>query len=146
MKGPDHREASGCPIACSLDLIGDRWTLLIVRDLMFMGKHEYNEFLAMPEGISTNVLADRLKRLRGEGLIDSVRHPTQKNRKLYFLTPAGKGLLDVLVAVVLWGATHLRHVVEIPPEKRALLKHPERMKREVRKGLDAWERAHLGSR
>ena len=143
MIGPDHRESSGCPIACSLDIIGDRWTLLIIRDLMFMGKHEYNEFLAMPEGISTNILADRLKRLQKEGIIDSARHPMQGNKKLYYLTAAGKDLIDIMMAIVIWGAAHLKHIVDIPTEKRAMLKEPERMKKYVLTSHLEWEAAHL---
>lgn len=97
---------SSCPIACSLDLIGDRWTLVVVRDL-FRGLKTYGEFVAAPEGIPTNILADRLKRLEQAGLV--VREPYQTNppRYAYQLTPMGRDLKPVLGALAGWGLRHL---------------------------------------
>lgn len=102
-----HSDNSPCPIAHALDLIGDRWTLLIVRDLLFRNLHEYKDLLNSFEGISTNVLAERLRRLIRAGLIKSVPHPHSKARKLYYLTPAGKGLIHTLMEIVRWSNAYL---------------------------------------
>lgn len=99
---------SDCPLACSLDLIGDRWTLLIIRDLL-MGKTRYNEFLAAPEGIPTNILADRIKRLEKAGVIKSEPYQQNPPRYAYTLTTKGEGLKPVLAALGLWAQRHLPH-------------------------------------
>ena len=104
---------SACPIACSLDLLGDRWTLLVIRDL-FAGKRRYGEFAASPEHIPTNILADRLRRLEHAGLIDGARYSSHARRREYHLTPAGQALRPILRALSDWGHTHL-------PETRALI-------------------------
>jgi len=75
-----------CPLANILDIIGDRWTLLVIRDLLFLEKHEFHEFLNAGEGISTNILAARLKRLMASDIAHMRPHPTNKRRKLYYLT------------------------------------------------------------
>jgi DNA-binding HxlR family transcriptional regulator len=94
---------SDCPIACTLDLIGDRWTLLIVRDL-FKAKHRFSEFLGAGEGITTNILTDRLKRLEQAGLVKRSRYQDHPPRYEYHLTPAGRSLSPVLKAIFTWGA------------------------------------------
>ena len=71
------RHRSPCPIASALDILGDKWTFLVVRDLLFMGKHQYGELLESPEGIPTNILAERLKRLEAAGLLE--KRPYQTN-------------------------------------------------------------------
>ena len=98
---PFRPQRSGCPIAATLDLVGDRWSLVIIRD-MFVGKMRYGEFLASPEGITTNILADRLKRMERLGLV--TRQPYQKRpvRHEYSLTPRGDSLLPVLQAICRW--------------------------------------------
>jgi DNA-binding HxlR family transcriptional regulator len=97
---------SDCPVACSLDLLGDRWTLLVIRDL-FRGLKRYGEFLAAPEGIPTNILAERLERLETAGLIK--REPYQQNppRYAYTLTPKGSDLKPVLGSLATWGMRHV---------------------------------------
>jgi DNA-binding HxlR family transcriptional regulator len=104
---------STCPVACSLDLLGDRWTLLVVRDL-FRGLTRYGEFLAGPEGIPTNILAERLERLGAAGLIK--RAPYQQNppRYTYTLTSKGTDLKPVLGALAMWA---IRHVPRTQPDK-----------------------------
>lgn len=97
---------SPCPIACSLDLLGDRWTLLVVRDLL-LGRSHFKEFLASPEGIATNVLAERLARLVAAGLAErrpSAQHP---GRDAYGLTPKGRALRPVIGAITKWGLEQL---------------------------------------
>lgn len=95
-----------CPIALALDLFGDAWSLLVVRDLMFKGISGYNGFLAAGEGIATNVLSDRLMRLEEAGIIDKRRDPEDGRRFVYRLTAKGADLAPVLVSMVLWSAKH----------------------------------------
>ncbi len=97
---------SDCPVACTLDLIGDRWTLLIVRDLM-MGKRRFSQFLESGEGIKTNILADRLKRLERTGLVERSPYQDRPPRYEYQLTDAGRDLSPVLKAVAVWGRAHI---------------------------------------
>jgi DNA-binding HxlR family transcriptional regulator len=97
---------SHCPIACTLDLIGDRWTLLVIRDLT-LGKERFEEFLASPEGISTNILSDRLKRLEELDLITKEPYGSHTRRMRYQLTPKGKGLKRVMAAITRWGLDNI---------------------------------------
>jgi DNA-binding HxlR family transcriptional regulator len=110
----DLMTRSGCPIATTLDLVGDKWSLVIVRD-MLIGKRRYGEFLASPEGITTNILADRLKRMEQYGLVS--KEPYQENppRYDYALTPTGVSLLPVLQAMCRWGNRNIRDTWT-PPE------------------------------
>jgi len=103
---PSTALRSPCPIAGSLDLIGDRWTLLVVRDL-FWGKTRYGEFLASPEGIPTNILAERLERLETAGLVRSEPYQRHPPRHAYHLTAKGRDLQPVLGALVKWGKRHV---------------------------------------
>ena len=93
---------SPCPIASTLDLVGDRWTLVVIRD-MLTGKRLYGEFLASPEGISTNILADRLQSLERAGLVRRRAYQSNPPRHEYRLTPKGRGLLPVLQEICRWG-------------------------------------------
>ena len=108
MSKPSSRNCrhTGCPIAFTLEVLGDRWTLLIIRDLIFMGKRYYGEFLKSGEGIATNVLADRLGRLESEGIVSKQVDPKDQKKYLYRLTDKGEDLLPVLLEMILWGATH----------------------------------------
>ncbi|MCC6981554.1 MAG: helix-turn-helix transcriptional regulator [Candidatus Melainabacteria bacterium] len=134
---------SCCPITNVLDIVGDRWTLLVVRDLLLLGKHEYKDFMASPESIATNVLADRLKRLSCAGIIDEIAYPTNKSRKIYYLTGKGKALLPMLVEMILWGGNYLSEV-EIPKQKfRQIKKDPEAFKKGVLESIAEWERTVL---
>ena len=97
---------SGCPIDYALDIFGDRWTLLVIRDLVFMGKRHFREFSGSPEGIASNILASRLKKLEERGVIS--RKPDPKNRKqvVYELTEKGIDLIPVLIEIIRWGGSH----------------------------------------
>src|SRR5436190_2390097 len=97
---------SACPVACSLDLIGDRWTMLVIRDLLH-GKSRYSEFLDSAEGIPTNILADRLRRLEQAGLISSATYGSHSRRKAYQLTESGRALAPAIRALRDWGLAHL---------------------------------------
>lgn len=102
------RRPSGCPIDYALDIFGDRWTLLVVRDLVFGGKCHFNEFSSSPERIASNILAARLKRLEQRGVI--TRRPDPGNRKqvVYELTEMGIDLVPVLIEIIRWGGGHDR--------------------------------------
>lgn len=100
------KRRSRCPVTFALDQVGDKWSLLVVRDLMFQGKRTYGEFLESGEGIATNVLADRLKCLETEGLVEKIRDPENKRRYLYSLTGKGLDLAPVLLEMVRWSAKY----------------------------------------
>ncbi len=105
-----------CPIANVLDLVGDKWTLLIVRDLLFIGKRRYQELAESPEHIPTNILADRLKRLEREGLVAKSPYQTNPVRYAYSLTPKGADLRPLLLAMVTWSGKHVP-AARKPPAK-----------------------------
>lgn len=98
-------ERSFCPVACALDQLGDKWTLLIIRDLL-LGKRRYRELLASPEGIATNILADRLKKLEAAGIVLQQAYQQKPVRYEYVLTKKGEDLRPVLQALVKWGKTY----------------------------------------
>lgn len=140
----EHKNRTGCPIACSLDILGDHWTLLVIRNLMFLGLHEYKDMLQTEEQISSSILSDRLKKLECEKLIASIPHPDSKRRKLYYLTASGKDLIHVMVNLVLWANTHLSERLNIPAEKKDLLeKNPEQFKSLILEQIQKWEEEHL---
>jgi DNA-binding HxlR family transcriptional regulator len=97
---------SDCPINFALEIFGDRWTFLIVRDLMFKGKHFYGEFLLSEEKIATNTLADRLSLLESNGIVSKSSDPSHKQKIMYSLTQKGIDLVPVLVEVIMWSAKY----------------------------------------
>ncbi len=103
---PPRRARSGCPISIALELLGDAWSLLIVRDLMFKDGRTYNDFLSGGEGIASNILADRLRKLEDADIIEKRRDPDDARRILYRLTAKGIDLAPVLVELVIWSARH----------------------------------------
>lgn len=107
---------SDCPISYSLDIWGDKWSLLIIRDLLFNKQLTYGDFLRAQEGISTNILAARLLRLEEQGLIDRMDHPESKAKVLYRLTPKGIGLLPVLVEINQWAHQYF----PVPESRKAM--------------------------
>lgn len=106
VKRSKQEPRSNCPITSSLELIGDRWTMVVLRD-MFIGKKRYSDFLASPEGISTNILADRLAMMEYSGLIESKPYQERPLRLEYELTEKGAGLLPVLQELCRWGNCYL---------------------------------------
>ncbi|MGH8548396.1 MAG: winged helix-turn-helix transcriptional regulator [Methylococcales bacterium] len=116
MSGPtdeqDRLSRSHCPIANALELFGDRWTLLIIRDLM-LGKNYYREFLASVEAISTNILADRLRKMQNMGIVIKGSAVDQDDRA-YFLTEKGEELRPILNAISAWGGKHIPGVECFP--------------------------------
>jgi DNA-binding HxlR family transcriptional regulator len=100
-----------------LDLLGDKWTLLVVRDLLFVGKRRFGEFLASPEGIPTNILTERLRRLEECGIVARTPYQERPQRFEYHLTRKGTDLLPVLRAIAEWARRHIPGTVqEAPPE------------------------------
>ena len=100
-KGPPPKR-SPCPVAYSLDIFGDRWTLLVIRDL-FYGRTRFKQFAASPEGIPTNILSDRLERLLARGIIEQIPAEDGTKRMAYRLTKKGKALGPILKAMRNWG-------------------------------------------
>jgi DNA-binding HxlR family transcriptional regulator len=126
---------SACPISTTLDILGDKWTLLIIRDLMFSGKTTYGEFLQSQEKIATNILADRLLTLENNGIVEKKAFPGNKAKNLYQLTPKGIDLMPILFEIILWGDKYF----EIPEHIRLLAgkvrKDKKRMIEELSKRL-----------
>lgn len=102
---------SDCPISCALDLIGDKWTLIVLRDLLFFNKTKFDEFLESPEKISTSVLTDRLHKLERAGLIEKAPYSTHRLRMTYSATEKGKTLAPVLNEIVRWGKRNIENTV-----------------------------------
>ena len=97
---------SGCPISFTLDVIGDKWSLLIIRDMIFKRKKNFSEFLGSSEKIASNILTDRLKRLEEEGIITKMQDPDNLKKYIYELAPKGIDLIPMILEVILWGAKH----------------------------------------
>jgi DNA-binding HxlR family transcriptional regulator len=103
---PKPQPRSECPISGSLDMWGDKWSLLIIRDLMFAQKNTYGEFLKSDEKISTNILAARLLALEEAGIVEKLDHPDSKAKIWYQLTPKGIDLLPLIVEISLWASKY----------------------------------------
>ncbi|AZV76915.1 transcriptional regulator [Parasedimentitalea marina] len=97
---------TGCPVAFGLDIFGDRWTLLVIREIMLRGKRTYSEFMEMEEEIATNILIDRLKSLEAEGLVNKERDPENRRSFLYSLTKKGRDLAPILLEIIIWSGEH----------------------------------------
>ena len=100
---------SNCPICFGLDIFGDKWTLLVLRDLVFQRKRYFRELLASDEGIASNILSDRLKRLEAHGLVSRIGDPDDARQIVYRLTEKGIDLVPVLVEIAYWSAKHHPH-------------------------------------
>jgi len=136
---------SDCVLSNVLDVFGDKWTLLIVRDLFFFNKHEYKDFLNSPEAIATNILSDRLKRLAAWEIIDETIHPDNKSRKLYYLTPKGKALLPVLIEMARWGTKYFPDLKSMQEFYRRIEQDENKLKRVILDAIQKWEQRNLTS-
>jgi len=105
-KNPSPKRRSGCPLNASAEVLGDRWSLLIIRDMMLRGFRTYKEFLGSYERIATNILADRLQKLIAHGIITNGPDPSDGRKLIYSLTPKGIDLAPVLTEMVLWAGAH----------------------------------------
>jgi DNA-binding HxlR family transcriptional regulator len=122
---------SGCPISIALEIFGDAWSLLIVRDLMFKGLRTFSEFASSGEKIATNILSDRLARLEAAGILTKAADPADARRVHYRLTEKGMDLAPAMVEIVLWGARHER--TDAPPSMlRAMRLHREQFLADIR--------------
>ncbi|MES2134046.1 MAG: helix-turn-helix domain-containing protein [Bacteroidota bacterium] len=119
------KKRSDCPISCSLDVWGDRWSLLIIRDLMFKKECTYGDFLKSEEKIATNILASRLQTLEENGVINKLDHPDSRAKVLYKLTEKGIDLLPVMIEINLWANKYF----SLPEDRKAIVK-------EVKKGKE----------
>jgi DNA-binding HxlR family transcriptional regulator len=128
---PGPKRRSGCPLNASVETLGDRWSLLIIRDMMLRGFRTYKEFLESFEGIATNILADRLRKLQAYGIITTERDPSDGRRLFYSLTEKGIDLAPVLTEMVLWAARHEK--TENQALVRQMKKDKERLLSAVRK-------------
>ena len=106
MSNAARGDKSRCPISYGLDLFGDRWTLLVLRDLILQGKRRFAEFLAADEGIASNILSDRLRRLERHGIVARSKDPSDARQKIYEVTARGLSLTPVLLEIAAWGASH----------------------------------------
>jgi DNA-binding HxlR family transcriptional regulator len=136
---------SACPISITLDILGDKWTLLIIRDLMFSGKKTYGEFLQSEEKIATNILADRLLILEKTGIVEKKAFPGNKVKNLYQLTPKGIDLLPTLFEIILWGDKYFEIPERVHQLAGEIRKDRNGMIKEISKRLAARE-AESGSR
>ena len=105
-KAGQIKRRSECPLNASVEMLGDRWSLLIIRDMMLRGFRSYKEFMECYEGIATNILADRLRKLVTYGIITTERDPSDGRKLIYLLTQKGIDLAPVLTEMVLWAAAH----------------------------------------
>lgn len=112
------KKRSNCPISSSLDIFGDKWSLLIIRDMMFFNKSTYGEFLKSDEKIATNILASRLQALEENKLIVKLQHPESKAKVLYRLTQKGIDLLPMIVEIHFWADKYF----DIPANISAMIK------------------------
>lgn len=106
---------SNCPINFAVETFGDKWTLLVIRDLMFKEKRHYSDFLASDEKISTNILADRLQKLEGNGVISKSADPENASKYIYALTEKGQALLPAMIEMTAWSA-HYDSLTNTPSE------------------------------
>ena len=116
---------SDCPVSYSLDAWGDKWSLLIIRDLMFAKQCTYGDFLKSAEGIATNILASRLLALEENKLIEKLPHPESKAKVLYRLTDKGIDLVPVMIEINLWAEKYFSN---IPADRKAILKEVKKDK------------------
>ena len=133
-----RKRKSDCPVHFALEVFGDAWTLLIIRDLMFKGRTTYSEFLRAEEGIATNVLADRLVRLEEDGVIEKGAGADGGGASRYRLTAKGVDLLPVMLDIIGWSAKY-------DPRTAADKRFVQRLRRD-RSGLEAELRAALAAR
>nr|WP_315196769.1 helix-turn-helix domain-containing protein [uncultured Flavobacterium sp.] len=130
-----NKKRSDCPLSCSLDVFGDKWSLLIIRDLMFVNKCTYNDFLKSAEGIATNILASRLKGLEENGVIEKSAHPDSKAKILYRLTSKGIDLLPIIMEIYIWSDKYYEMPADIKATIKEAKKDKDKFVKEVAKGL-----------
>jgi len=141
-----RRRRSDCPIHFGLEVFGDPWSLLIVRDLMFKARSTYTEFLRAEEGIATNVLADRLALLEQQGIVATERAPTTGRAVRYALTARGRDLMPMMLEVIAWSAKYDPKTAAEPDFVKRLSSDRHSLEREIRGQLDAAASVPAGPR
>lgn len=135
---------SDCPINYLLEIVGDKWSLLIIRDMLLSDKTSYGEFVASEEKIATNILANRLTSLESAGLITKNADPQNKKKYIYALTEKGLDLIPLFIEIILWSEKH--SPLPIPEERKAVVaqakQDKERLARELREHFHAESKAH----
>jgi DNA-binding HxlR family transcriptional regulator len=135
---------SYCPINLSLEIFGDSWTLLVLRDLMFGGKRHFRELMQSDERISSNILADRLARLVEHGMLTKADDPTHKQKAIYSLTEKAIALLPVVVQIGAWGSRWVPDAKKLDPAGRKFLRQlQEGGPKEWEKRMDELRAEHL---
>ncbi len=130
---------SDCPVSLALDLLGDKWSLLIIRDMLFFDKHYFGEFLAATESISTNLLTDRLRRLERVGIVTRSVDPKNASKIRYALTQMGVDLLPIMLQLIAWGGKYFESAAPASFLRR-LRSDPKGVEAELRKKLTARQR------
>jgi len=126
---------SGCPINLTVEVIGDKWSMIIIRGIMFDGKRHFRELLNAEEKIASNILTDRLSMLEREGIITKRPDPDHKQKYIYSLTAAGIDLLPLMVEIGAWSLKH-RNVDQAKGEHAEMLvKGGKELQKEIRKNL-----------
>jgi DNA-binding HxlR family transcriptional regulator len=135
---------SHCPINLSLEIFGDTWTLLVLRDMMFGGKRHFRELLQSDEHISSNILADRLARLVESGVLTKADDPTHKQKAIYSLTEKGIALLPIVVQIGAWGSHWIPDAKKLDARARKVVREiQESGPRGWEKRMDELRAAHL---
>jgi DNA-binding HxlR family transcriptional regulator len=115
MPAKKYTHKSGCPVVFFTDVFGDKWSLLILRDIFFAGRKHYNDFLLAGEGIATNILADRLSKLEQLGLLNKEEDPENRRKYLYSPTEKALDLIPLFIEMILWSARY-DEGTEVPPK------------------------------
>jgi DNA-binding HxlR family transcriptional regulator len=133
-----------CPISFAMNMLGDRWSLLIIRDMMLFGRRRYSEFLASSEGISTNILAARLKQMQQLDLVEKFSDPSNRKASVYLLTDKGLRLFPVLLEVIRWGQQHDERSMITDAMAQALRDGGQPLARQIQERVES-ERLQLQS-
>lgn len=141
MKSSEKR--SDCPISSALDIFGDRWSLLIVRDLMLHKTRTYGDFTKSSEKIATNILANRLQILEENGIVIKLPYPDNKVKGLYKLSPKGVDLIPALIEIALWGGKYLSDSDESSPFLKEVKKNKTKFLRNMMDKLSAGDEANI---
>lgn len=132
---------SGCPINLALETVGDKWSLLVIRDMIFGGRRHFRELLNSEEGISSNILADRLRLLTEEGILTRADDPSHKQKVVYSLTEKGIELLPVLAALSNWGVRYLPVTEELGIRARIMADRGPKL---IARFMEELREEHLG--
>jgi DNA-binding HxlR family transcriptional regulator len=139
-----EQQRSGCPINLTLEVVGDKWSLLVIRDMIFGNRRHFRELLTRSEeGIASNILADRLKRLVEQGIISKADDPTHKQKAIYSLTEQGIALLPILAQMSVWGRKYLPVTEELSIRARLLEEGGPKLWAEF---MEELRETHLGAR